>query len=96
MNDYNFDAEMDLLAQKIPDLYEEESTRHIRIPYRVTWIGIRMRACEKVFGTTTIPKIATEEHIELMKQYMREEISKFPDPNSSYEGGDHYRKSENI
>lgn len=80
MNNYNFDAEMDLLAQKIPELYDDEASRHIRVEYRVTWFGIKMRACEKVFGVTDIPKIATEEHIELMKQYMREEIAKFPDP----------------
>ena len=80
MTNYNFDAEMDLLAKKIPDLYDDEATRHIRTEYRITWIGIRMRACEKVFGVTDIPKIATEEHIEQMKQYMREDIATFPDP----------------
>lgn len=79
-NTYNFDDEMDLLAKKIPDLYDDEATRHIRTEYRITWIGIRMRACEKVFGVTDIPKIATEEHIEQMKQYMREDIATFPDP----------------
>lgn len=78
MNNYNFDAEMDLLAQKIPNLYDDEPARHIRTEYRVTWIGIKIRACQKVFGTVDIPSIATEEHIEQMKQYMREEIATFP------------------
>ena len=79
-NTYNFDAEMDLLAQKIPDLYDDEASRHIRTVYRITWLGIKLHACQKVFGTIEIPKIATEEHIEQMKQYMREEIAEFPDP----------------
>ena len=80
MINYNFDAEMDLLAQKIPGFYDDEESRHINIDYRVTWIGIKMRACKEIFGTHDIPKIATEEHIEQMKQYMREEIAKFPGP----------------
>lgn len=79
-NTYNFDAEMDLLAQKIPDLYDDEASRHIRTEYRVTWFGIRIHACQKVFGINDIPKIATEEHIEQVKQYMREEIASLPDP----------------
>lgn len=80
MTDYNFDAEMDLLAKKIPDFYDDPASRYIRPEFRVTWIGIKMRACEKVFGISYIPiKIATEEHIEQMKQYMREEIAEFPD-----------------
>jgi len=80
MDNYNFDAEMDLLAQKIPNLYDDEPTRHIRTDYRIDWLGIKMRACRKVFGVNDIPKIATEEHIEQMKQYMREDIAKYPDP----------------
>lgn len=79
-NNYNFDAEMDLLAQKIPGLYDDEASRQIRTVYRTTWLGIKFHACRKVFGTVEIPIIATEEHIEQMKQYIREEIAEFPDP----------------
>ena len=79
MVEYNFDAEIDLLATKIPGFYEDAAARQIAIPYRVTWIGIRMRALNKVFGIDAIPKIATEEHIQQVKAAMREEIESFPD-----------------
>ena len=80
MTNYNFDAEMDLLAKKFSGFYDDEASRHISVDYRVTWFGIKLHACQKVFGVNDIPKIATEEHIEQMKQYMREEIATFPDP----------------
>ena len=78
MPEYNFDAELDLLATKIPGFYEDTASRTIALPYRVTWWGIRMRALNKIFGVDTIPKIATEEHIEQVKELMREEINKLP------------------
>ena len=82
MTNYNFDEEMDLLAQKIPGFYDDEAARHIRLEYRVTWMGIKMRACNKVFGVSTIPTIATDEHIAQMKQYIRDEIATYPDPKA--------------
>lgn len=80
MVEYNFDDEMDLLAEKIPGFYEDVAARKIATPYRVTWIGIRMNACIEVFGVDSIPKIATEEHIQMVKEVMRRLISEFPDP----------------
>lgn len=85
MTKYNFDAEMDLLAQKIPGFYDDESSRHISLDYRMVWLGIKLNACKHVFGTHDIPKIATDEHIEQMKQYMRDEIASFPDMNKEEE-----------
>ena len=80
MIEYNFDEEMDMLAEKLPGFYEDVSSRQIALPYRITWIGIRMKACTAVFGVDTIPKIATEEHIQMVKEEMRKQIEKFPDP----------------
>lgn len=80
MIEYNFDEEMDLLAEKLPGFYEDAAARKIAIPYRVTWISIRMRACEEVFGVDSVPKIATEEHIQMVKEAMRRQIEAFPDP----------------
>lgn len=76
----NFDEEMDLLAEKIPDFYDDVAARSIRLEYRMTWIGIKMRACEKIFGVSDIPKIATEEHIQMLKEEIRRLISEYPDP----------------
>lgn len=80
MIEYNFDEEMDLLAEKIPDFYDDVSARSIRLEYRMTWMGIKLHACEKIFGTSDIPKIATEEHIRLLKEDIRAQIAAFPDP----------------
>ena len=85
MANYNFDAEMDLLAEKIPDFYEDTAVRRIRTEYRMTWIGIKIRAVEKVFGTSDIPKIATEEHISQVKELIRKGIESFPDLNEETE-----------
>jgi len=82
MAEYNFDAEMDMLAEKLPGFYEDAAARKIATPYRVTWFGIRMRACEEVFGVDSIPKIATEEHIQMVKESMRRQIEAFPDPDA--------------
>ena len=79
MPEYNFDAEMDLLATKLPGFYEDAAARKIALPYRVTWMGIRMRALTYVFGVDAVPKIATAEHIQLVKEKMREEINTYPD-----------------
>lgn len=80
MIEYNFDEEMDLLAEKLPGFYEDPASRTIAIPYRITWYTIRVKACQEVFGTDTIPKIATEEHIQMVKTVMRRLIAEFPDP----------------
>jgi hypothetical protein len=80
MVEYNFDEEMDLLAEKIPGFYEDSAARKIALPYRVTWFGIRMRACNEIFGVDSVPKIATEEHIQMVKDVMRRIIAEFPDP----------------
>ena len=79
MPEYNFDEEMDLLATKLPGFYEDASARKIALPYRVTWMGIRMKALMDIFGVDTVPKIATIEHIQQVKEKMREAINAFPD-----------------
>lgn len=79
MPEYNFDEEMDLLATKLPGFYEDAAARRIRLEYRVTWMGIRRKALMEVFGVDTVPKIATEEHIRMVKDKMREIIETYPD-----------------
>lgn len=81
MIEYNFDEEMDLLAEKIPGFYDDVAARHIALPYRIEWIGIKTRAIEEVFGTSDIPKIATEDHIRILKETLRRIIEAYPDLN---------------
>lgn len=79
MPEYNFDEEMDLLATKLPNFYEDAAARKIKLEYRVTWMGIRRRALMDVFGVDAVPKIATEEHIRMVKDKMRDIIETYPD-----------------
>ena len=79
MREYNFDNELDLLATKLPNFYEDAAARKIKLEYRVTWMGIRRRALMDVFGVDAVPKIATEEHIQMVKDKMREIIGTYPD-----------------
>ena len=73
-NPHLFDAEKDYMASKVPDLYEYPEDRIISGKYRNLWKVMLVDSIREVFGTHSIPKIATEEHIQQVKAILRSRI----------------------
>lgn len=71
-----FDAERDYMASLVPEFYEDADTRDISPRYRTLWNVLCGRAIRTVFGTTQVPKTATEEQLQEVKRILREEIVK--------------------
>ena len=71
-----FDSERDYMATFIPDFYEDPDTHDINNKYRMLWNVICGSSIRKVFGTSNIPKTATEEQIQEVKTDIREKIER--------------------